>query len=171
MLGYVFIYISGIEVPGSCIYRYYYGQAFILLSILKGSQRLCFTKLIDVRVFCPGYVWAKLQRLIITGGAEMGAFCSEHSKASGREKREEGGGQVHGSSCKKLEGIINTASFSPASLSLQIGLDLSSSWVRNDKAAWRWIRAKVVVLHSAAVIYMYRFYVVLKSRVRCEVTS
>lgn len=35
-----------------------------------------------------------------------------------RKKRKEGGGQVHGSSCKKPEGIINRASFSPAPFSL-----------------------------------------------------
>lgn len=63
----------------------------------------------------------------------MGAFCCEHSKASGRERKKkkkggrEGGGQVHVSSCKKPEGIINRASVSPATLSLEIGPDLSSS--------------------------------------------
>lgn len=84
----------------------------------------------------------------------------ERKKKKKKEGGREGGGQVHVSSCKKPEGIINRASVSPATLSLEIGPDLSSSWVWNDKVVWCWIRAKVVVLHSAAVIYMYCIYVI-----------
>lgn len=66
--------------------QYSHRRVITLLSILKVYRGYTLL-LIDVQGFCPGYVWAKLQRLIITGEAEMGAFCCKHSKASWEKKK------------------------------------------------------------------------------------
>lgn len=96
-----------------------------LFSILKDHRGYALWIWVVSEGLWAGHGWTQQQRLMIGGEEEMAAFCCRDSKAKWSRKKKKtqgegggGGGQVHVSSCKKPEGIINRATVSPATLSL-----------------------------------------------------
>lgn len=119
-------------LPLNTVDQFYSGNKIILLFHFKGSHRLCFTKLIDFRGVLSRLCMDRTTKTDHYWKSKDGSLLLEALK--GEWERKKAGGQVYGSSGEKLKGIINRASLALPSLTLQIGLYLSSSWVWNDKA-------------------------------------